>query len=215
MSFSFGHIPLTGDFQGLLIALINNKRPDDGCVNVTMAKSDALALADDLPSIQSYLVDVARCYKRYHSKTARECVRLKASLKSVSATVHDLLASRSWIQLKKTFEMYKLMFGHDFDADISKDFDHWYSKALSSIYQYAVNPNLYFAQALERDVEWCQKEVSWGYAYGVARVFTWRSEIDLGDIAEAFKNEYKKTLSEQVKLYVSGYAKKVLLQILQ
>ena len=78
-----------------------------------------------------------------------------------------------------------------------------------------MDSNLFFAQALKRDLEWCDHALSWGYAYGVARVFTWRSEIDLGDIAKAFKNEYSTILMEHVKKYIGGDAKNALIGILQ
>ena len=144
------------------------------------------------------------------------CVKCKNHT-AWTSTFHRFLASRSWAHLNMTFVIYHKTFGRAFWADIPKFFNIWYTEALVSIHQYAVDSNAFFARALMRDVQRYNYD-SWGYAYGVARVFTWRSEIDLGDIDKAFKKYYSKTLSEHVQKYVGaygGYAENALLGILQ
>ena len=123
----------------------------------------------------------------------------------------NILASRSWVQLKETFKIYKKKYSKKFDADIQSS---WYKVAISAIYQYAMESNTFFANALERDV--VRNIHGWRYAYGVARVFTWRAEIDLGDIAKAYwLKRWRETLVESVKDYVGGYAENTLIGILQ
>ena len=137
----------------------------------------------------------------------------KKEHKSRASSIHHILAWRSWIHLKETFKIYKREYSIDFDADIYSDWED-YTEALLAIYQYAMNSNLFFAKALARDVYWCDQDSSWGYVYGVARVFVWRSEIDLGDIEEAFDAVYSTTLLGYVKKYISGDAKDALIGIL-
>ena len=112
--------------------------------------------------------------------------------------------------------MYMEKYGRNFDEDIPKVFEYWswYKTALLSIYQYAMDSNVFFAQALERDVRDFEGGTSWGYTYGVARVFVWRSEIDLGDIAKAFEEKYWKTLTGHVRKNIGGDAKNALISIL-
>jgi len=134
-------------------------------------------------------------------------------LESRASSVHYILASRSWVQLKETFKIYENKYSIKFDPDIPNG---WYKEAISAIYQHAMDANTFFAKALERDVFWCQTQY-WDNDYGVARVFTWRAEIDLGDISKAYYSvkKWRETLVENVKILVNGYAENTLIGILQ
>ena len=154
----------------------------------------------DADSLRQKMVEMQR--KTY-------CVNCKDHT-AWTSTFHRFLASRSWAHLRVTFNIYHNTFKSAFWEDIPKFFESWYREALGCIHDYAVDSNRFFAMALMRDVRWYNED-SWGYAYGVARVFTWRSEIDLGDIAKrhfeqhypTFKIQY--SLSEFVQKYLEFF----------
>jgi len=174
------------DFRGILTALIDVQRLDDNCVDISKAKSDASSL---------------------HSSLA------KIGNSASHAEIHQILASRSWIQLKKTFEIFEKEYGTTFEQRVTQLFTDRYRDTLKAIYQYAMDSNTFFAEALHRDLGYVHSS-SWRYTYGVSRVFTWRSEIDLGDIAAAFLKKYKRSLENYVKSEVRGWAKTALVGIL-
>ena len=123
--------------------------------------------------------------------------------KSRDSSLRHILATRSWVQLKATFKIYKKKYSIQFDTDINSDIKwqwKWYTVAISAIYQYAMDSNTFFAKALIRDVFECDRlYASPGYALGVARVFTWRAEMDLGGITKAYKRIHWWTLVGDVK----------------
>ena len=149
--------------------------------------------------------------------------------KSRGSSVYHILASRSWVQLKETFKIYKNTYSEDFVADVQEKIFYvqssWYKEAISAIYQYAMDSNTFFAISLFRDLIRphkipCQ---GWGRAYGVARVFTWRAENDLGDIAKAYVTlrvtfpdaPKKETLVKSVERFTEGWPETTLIGILQ
>ena len=198
----------------MLIALY---RPDNGCVDEAKATDDAATLRQKFKEMEAnsrqYLI-CSYC-NGFNPKGCKDFCTIKHGNWGVS--FHGILASRSWVQLKRTFEIYQKKYGSSFDEDIPKVLEYWswYHKTLLSIYQYAMDSNTFFAMALKRDVHNFEGGTSWGYTYGVARVFTWRSEIDLGDIAQTFEKKYSKTLLGHVEKNIEGDAKEALIGILQ
>jgi len=164
----------SGYFRELLLALIFFDREEEGNVDIARAKKDAATLNDAITQDQKQL--------RY------------------------VLTGRSWAHLKKTFEIFEQVYDDHFDMRVKKQFSSWYKTALLSIYQYAMDPHVFFAYALKRDLYY-GRQWSFGYLgykgerYGMARVFSWRSEIDLGNIAEAFKDEFRITMKKYIQKY--------------
>ena len=148
------------------------------------------------------------------AQAKKDAATLRQHSFETASSVNHILASRSWIQLKETFKIYKNKYSKTFEADINFG---WYAEVITAIYQYAMDSNTFFAKALERDVYWCQTFLNWANDYGVARVFTWRAEIDLGDISKAYYSvkKWRETLVENVKILVNGYAENTLIGILQ
>ena len=97
---------------------------------------------------------------------------------------------------------------------MSRVFKGDYRDTLKAIYQYAMDSNTFFAMALHRDLDSFHSVGKWGGTYGASRVFTWRSEIDLGDIAAAFQKKYKTPLVKYVRDEVRGWAEDALVGIL-
>ena len=180
----FSHYP---DFREILTALIDEERPDDKCVDILKAKSDAYRL-------QIRLADTRNFVARF--------------------VMHRILTSRSWVQLKKTFEIFEEIYGTTFEQRMSRVFKGDYRDTLKAIYQYAMDSNTFFAMALHRDLDSFHSVGKWGGTYGVSRVFTWRSEIDLGDIAAAFQKKYKTPLVKYVRDEVGGWSEVALVGIL-
>ena len=202
--------------------LITLYRQDNGCVDETKATNDAATLREKFKEMEANSKQYLKCmycnnyeHHIYDLKDCKDFCTIKHGNWQVS--FHGILASRSWVQLKRTFEIYQKKYGSSFDEDIPKVLEYWswYHKTLLSIYQYAMDSSTFFAMALKRDVHNFEGGTSWGYTYGVARVFTWRSEIDLGDIVKAFEKKYSQTLLEHVQYSISGDAKNALIGILQ
>jgi len=172
-----------GLFGELLTMLIDERRPEDEEVDEEEAKQDAEELHDGLQNDMK--------------------------------VVFTILTQRSWAHLKATFDFYSENYGEDsFYGDVVKYTPRGdWRKTILAIYQYALDTDLFFAQALHRDLYRINNH-AWGYAHGVGRVFAWRSEIDLGNIAQAFENEYSEPLVNYVKDYARGYAKDALVGIL-
>ena len=185
-------------------------------MDLAKAKTDAATLGQKFQEMQMNSRQYQKCERctDYDIEGCQEFCTIKH--RNWLASFHDILVSRSWVQLKKTFEIYKEKHGRNVAADIPKVFDYWswYKKALLSIYQYTMDSNGFFAEALARDMYWFDRDASWAHVYSTARVFAWRSEIDLGDIATAFSNKYRMTLSEYIMTYVRGDSKSTLFSIL-
>ena len=133
-------------------------------------------------------------------------------------SVHHILASRSWVQLKETFKIYKKKYSKQFDVDINSDIKpEWvdYKVAILTIYQYAMDGSiLFFARALLRDVYWCTP-LYLAYDKGIARVFIWRAEMDLGGIAKDYALMQGWPLAGLVKYCFDEDATNTLVGILQ
>ena len=197
--------------------LIDVHRPDNGCVDEAKATNDAATLRQKFKEMEANSRQYLICMycTNLDLEGCKDFCTMKHNKWRVS--FNKILATRSWVQLKKTFEIYQRKYGSNFDVDIPKVLEpwYWYHKTLLSIYQYAMDSSTFFAMALKRDVHNFEGGTSWGYTYGVARVFTWRSEIDLGDIVIAFEKKYSQTLLEHVQYSISGDAKNALIGILQ
>ena len=215
------------EFQDFLLALIDHNRPDEDCVDVAKAKEDAATLRQKFQEMRKRYGPYKRC-KRCSSggyDLHADCSRFCRDYKPLPLAVHDILASRSWIHLKETFKIYKKEYKKSFAADIHPpksvhptSTPDWtdYTNALLAIYDYAYNSNTFFAKALKRDIFLCEDDLrGWSYAYSVARIFVWRSENDLGDIAKAFRRKYSKSLVGYVQKWLSWDAKHALMGILQ
>jgi len=185
----------SGLFRDLLTMLIDKRRSEDEKVDLEDAKTEAKGM--------------------YYALKEAPWIREET-------VFHFILSTRSWAQLKTAFNFYDEYHGKNaFYKDASRTSkniegypDKSYARLLQAIYQYAIDPDMFFAEALHTDLEWISA-ASWGPAMGVARVFTWRSEIDLGNIAKAFNIKYQKSLVEYVQDHASGDAKATLLGILQ
>ena len=137
----------------------------------------------------------------------KDAVTIHDSMDFDKSTFHRILTTRSWAQLKRTFEIYRRKYGADFDRPQK----NWYEKTVWAIHQFAMDSDVFFAIALHRDLS----HSSTGYTYGASRVFTWRSEIDLGNIAKAHHRVYGQSLVHHIWKNVKGDARDTLLGILQ
>jgi len=148
-------------------------------------------------------------------KAKEDAKDLHEAMENNKKAVDDILTARSWAHLKTTFDSYAEISGTDsFKRHLLEYTSGYYQKTVLAIYQYAMDSDFFFAKALRRDLKYINRN-SWGYAKGVARVFTWRSEIDLGNIAQAYQNFYHKSLVKHVKYYAKGDAEDTLVGILQ
>jgi len=211
-----------GELQTILYKLAQTNRKEDECFDLVEARKDAATLREYFEYMRKNKDEFERCERcqkwvkakplgpQYEDGCKDFC---ENGYKPRRNSIHHILAKQSYLHLQETFYIYKEEYSVDFDADIYSVWD-WHKVTLKAIYQYAMDPNVFFAQALKRDVRKFEGGTSWGYTYGVARVFALRSEIDLGDIAQAFEDEYDMTLSEYVMTYIGGDSKNTLFSIL-
>ncbi|XP_065187984.1 annexin-B12-like [Sycon ciliatum] len=124
------------------------------------------------------------------------------------AVFNSIIALRSYPQLQATFHEYKKLTGHDFIKAIQKEFSGNVEDGLSSVVMVAQDTPLYFAQLLHKSMKGAGTDED-----RLIRVVVSRSEIDLGDVKEAFNRTYGKPLSRWIRDDCGGDFRRMLLAI--
>lgn len=112
-----------------------------------------------------------------------------------------MLCQRNLSQLKLIFEEYQKLTGHEFEQAIKNEFSGTTKDILLALVHCIRNKVDYLAARLHESMEGIGTDDK-----VLIRIIVSRSEIDLGDIKEAFQNKYGKTLAEFVQvglLYVA------------
>ncbi|XP_022819537.1 annexin B9-like isoform X2 [Spodoptera litura] len=120
-----------------------------------------------------------------------------------------VLCSRSFPQLKAIFQEYQYLTGHDIDDAIKAEFSGDLEKALRAIVKSVRNKPLFFAERLHKSMKGLGTNDR-----QLIRIMVTRSEIDLGDISDAFQAKYGETLQSWIEGDCSGHYKKGLLALL-
>lgn len=122
---------------------------------------------------------------------------------------NSILVTRSYQQLRQIFYEYEKIAGHDIEKSIKNEFSGSVEKGLLAIVKCCKSKVDYFAERLYESMKGMGTNDK-----TLIRIIVSRSEIDLGDIKEAFQNKYGKSLESWVKGDTSGDYKKSLLAII-
>ncbi|KAG5681358.1 hypothetical protein PVAND_010802 [Polypedilum vanderplanki] len=122
---------------------------------------------------------------------------------------NQILVTRSYQQLRQVFLEYEAMSGHDIEKAIKREFSGNAEKGFLAIAKVVKSKVDFFAEKLYESMKGLGTNDK-----TLIRIIVSRSEIDLGDIKEAFEAKYGKSLESWVKGDTSGDYKKCLLALI-
>lgn len=173
----------SGDYQKLLLALLEGKRQDPSThVNPLLAEADAKAL-----------------------NRAGE----QQWLSTDEATFIDIFTTRSYPQLRATFDEYHKICKYDIRESIARETSFNFKAGLQAIVDIARSPVHFFARRLYQSMKGAGT-----HDRGLVFLIVDRAEVDLTTIKEIFPEVYGIGLAEMVKDDTSGDYQKALLTLL-
>jgi len=120
-----------------------------------------------------------------------------------------VLVTRSYQQLRQVFLEYEAMAGHDIENAIKREFSGNVEKGFLAIAKVVKSKVDFFAEKLHDSMAGLGTNDK-----TLIRIIVSRSEIDLGDIKEAFEAKYGKSLESWVKDDCKGDYKRALTTII-
>ncbi|XP_067614445.1 annexin B9 isoform X4 [Eurosta solidaginis] len=124
------------------------------------------------------------------------------------STFNSILITRSYQQLRQIFLEYENMAGHDIEKAIKREFSGSVERGFLAIVKCCKSKVDYFAERLYESMHGMGTKDK-----TLIRIVVSRSEIDLGDIKEAFQNKYGKSLESWIKDDVGGDYGKILITL--
>lgn len=121
---------------------------------------------------------------------------------------NQILVTRSYQQLRQIFAEYENIAGHDIEEAIKREFSGSIEKGFLAIAKCCKSKVDFFADRLHNAMAGLGTNDK-----TLIRIIVSRSEIDLGDIKEAFQNKYGKSLESWIKGDTSGDYKRALLTV--
>jgi len=121
---------------------------------------------------------------------------------------NQILVTRSYQQLRQIFQEYENLAGHDIEEAIKREFSGSVEKGFLAIAKCCKSKVDFFAERLHDAMAGLGTNDK-----TLIRIVVSRSEIDLGDIKEAFQNKYGKSLESWIKGDTSGDYKRALLSV--
>jgi hypothetical protein len=154
---------------------------------------------------QSTSVDTAKA-----EKDAKEIYEAgEKQLGTDEAVFNAVLCSRSFAQLRATFDKYKAISGKDITKSIENEMSGTLKEGFLAIVHYIRDPLSYYAERLYNSMKGAGTDDS-----SLIRLIVTRSEVDLKEVAKAFAAKYKKQLKDFIWGDCSGDYRKLLLQVL-
>ncbi|XP_060594031.1 uncharacterized protein LOC132748437 isoform X2 [Ruditapes philippinarum] len=172
---------VSGGMEDMFVEILKCERDQGETVNVEDAK-----------------VDAKRLYKEG-----------QISIDPTDEVFKSIIARKSRVQVRATFEEYKKLTGNDIYAGIKKALMGDEEDAYLGLARAVEDPVWFYAEALHG----CFSGVGTNDTR-LIRIIVARSEIDLADIKTKYKSLYNKTISERVEQECNGDYKKMLLAIL-
>ncbi|CAF0882774.1 unnamed protein product [Brachionus calyciflorus] len=119
-----------------------------------------------------------------------------------------ILASRSFAQLKATFEEYKKISGKDIEVSIKSETSGDLEDALIAIVQSIRDRSAYFARQINRCVKLPGTKEK-----DLIRIIVSRCEVDMGEIKKDYKDLFGKSLYEELKKELRGDFEDIVLKL--
>lgn len=171
----------SGHFKKFLISLLQAYRDDDTTVNYAKAQEDAKAL-----------------YKAGEGRLGTD-----------ESKFNTVLVSRSFPQLRATFDEYAKICKYDIEESIKREMSGDLKDGMISIVRIVRNAPAFFAEKLYKSMKGVGTDDN-----TLIRVVVTRSEVDLLDIKDAFAKLYHTSLAKFISDDTRGNYKKILLQLI-
>lgn len=168
----------SGNFKRLLSILSALKRDETGVLDLKAAKTDAYELNKNL---------------------SKSSIDKKAII--------DLLAMKSFKQIKLISEQYEKLTNISLDKSIKKNISDTLKEALVAIVRVSRNPSEYYARRINKVLNNRLDGRS------ISRLIISRSEVDMLDVKEEFKRIFRKTLKSSINATTHGSLRNALLTL--
>ncbi|XP_070805045.1 annexin A3 [Pituophis catenifer annectens] len=120
----------------------------------------------------------------------------------------EILSSSSVAQLKLTFQEYKKLSGHQMEETVLNETSGDFAELLLAVVKCVNNTPAFFAEKLNRAIKGPGTD-----EITLSRILVSRSEIDLLDIRQEYKNLFGESLHSAIKSDSSGDYRRTLLKI--
>nr|XP_012307026.1 annexin A13 isoform X2 [Aotus nancymaae] len=122
---------------------------------------------------------------------------------------NEVLAKRSYKQLRATFQAYQILIGKDIEEAIEEETSGDLQKAYLTLVRCARDCEGYFAERLYKSMKGVGTDEE-----TLIRIIVTRAEVDLQGIKAKFQEKYQKSLSDMVRSDTSGDFQKLLVALL-
>ncbi|XP_071483496.1 uncharacterized protein [Diadema antillarum] len=170
----------SGHFQRLLVSVLQGARPEGDEVDPDKAKADAEAL-----------------YKAGEAKWGTDESRFNV-----------IMMSRSYAQLRATFEEYGKLGKHDIEQSIKREMSGDLKDAMLAVVRCVRNKHKYFADKLYKTMKGAGTDDD-----TLKRIVISRCEVDMQNIGGEFQAAYSQPLGQMIADDTSGDYKKILLAL--
>eukprot|EP00731_Ephydatia_muelleri_P012387 Em0006g1281a len=156
----------SGDFKRLLVSMLAGFRDESSQVDEAKARADA-----------------ERLYQAGEARWGTD-----------ESVFNQILASRSFPQLRATFQAYAKLSKYDMEHVIEKEMSGHLKEGMLAIVKSVKNKTSFFAEKLYKSMKGAGTDDK-----TLVRVVVTRSEVDMVNIRKAFKQLYGKTLGSSLR----------------
>lgn len=125
------------------------------------------------------------------------------------STFNAVLCQRNYCHLRAVFEEYERITGHEFEKAIKNEFSGDSEEGLLAIVRSVKDKAAFFAKRIHESMKGMGTNDR-----QLIRLVVTRSEVDMGDIKEAYQVKYGQSLSEAISGDTSGDYKKCLIALI-